>query len=84
MYSDRVKKQLLAQLLRETLEKAGFTQRQMAKKMKKHQTSISRILLAKQNITALELLDWCLVCNVSWKSLLESIEQSESTKVTNI
>jgi transcriptional regulator with XRE-family HTH domain len=78
----RVRKQLLAQVLKESLEQSGLSQRQLAEKMGKYQNTIYRILAGKKNLTVLELMEFCSICNVSWNKLLSQFEQSitDSTK----
>lgn len=46
----------------------------MASNLSKSQTFVFRVLNAQQNITVLELWDWCLVLDLDWKDILLKME----------
>lgn len=56
---DRVELELLAAALKRHREKAGMTQRELAKKINKPQSFVAKIELGMQPIYVWELYDWC-------------------------
>lgn len=52
------------QLLRETRENAGLTQRELAKKIGKSQSWVFKSEAASRRIDIAEFLEWCLGCGV--------------------
>lgn len=67
------REKLLCQLLRESLEKSGMSQRELAIKLSKNQSYIYKVLFHKRKLSIVEFLDWCVACEIPWVSLLEKV-----------
>ena len=63
-------------LLRKIREEAGLSQTQLAEKLGKAQTFVSKSELGERRIDFLEVLDFCAACGVPVAQFLERLEKS--------
>ena len=69
----RVEHELLAKALKSLRERAGMTQRELAKKVGKPQSFVAKIELSMQPIYVWELFDWCDAVGTTPASVLNEL-----------
>jgi len=64
----------LCKLLRDLRKEAGLTQVQLALKLKRPQTYVSKYELGERRLDLLEIYDICVACEISLADLIERVE----------